>query len=193
MIDLFVLRMNLTGPRPVIITLIAGCLGLCIPYLCYNQMPYCSLALLTLSGFLDTLDGALARAQGKQSELGAVLDIFIDRVVESATVFGIYLVDPTTLGSYCILMLISMLLCITSFLVVGIFNENEGDKSFHYSPGLMERTEAFCFFAAMILFPYFFNLLAFAFTSLVLLTAFIRIYEFAILSSRQEKALSGSA
>ena len=110
--------------------------------------------------------------------MGAVLDIFSDRCVESALVVGFYWLDPIGRGLPAIAMLVSILLCITSFLVVGIFSENESQKSFHYSPGLMERTEAFIFFALMMFLPQWFHLLAWVFAGLVLYTGVRRIIEF---------------
>lgn len=70
----------------------------------------------------------------------------VDRVVEFVVVLALWFVAPQQRGLWCLLMLGSMLLCITSFLVVGIFSENQSQKSFHYSSGLMERAEAFSFF-----------------------------------------------
>lgn len=63
------------------------------------------------------------------------------------------IIAPQERGLWCMLTLGSMLLCITSFLVVGIFTENQSQKSFHYSPGLMKRAEAFSFFIAMMIWP----------------------------------------
>ncbi|MDX1836090.1 CDP-alcohol phosphatidyltransferase family protein [Legionella taurinensis] len=163
---------------PQTITWLSGCFGLAfIPALCqgYNTL---AIALLLLSGYCDTLDGSLARHQHQSSPMGSVLDIMMDRLVEFAVVFALYWVNPERALAI-ILMLGSMLLCITSFLVVGIFSQNESHKSFHYSPGLMERVEAFCFFIAMVLLPHWFNGLAAVFTALVCLTAVIRLMQFA--------------
>lgn len=75
-------------------------------------------------------------------------------------------------------MLSSVLLCITSFLVVGIFSQNTTEKSFYYSPGLIERFEAFLFFSLMMFLPGIFSYLAYAFSGLVLMTALIRMAQF---------------
>ncbi len=138
-----------------------------------------AVACLLLSGYLDVLDGSVARRRRETSSYGAVFDIVSDRIVEFSVVFGLYLVDPESRGVLCMLMLGCVLVCVTSFLVVGIFEENEGEKSFHYSPGIMERAEAFIFFSLMILFPSFFGLLASVFILLVSLTALVRVKEFA--------------
>ena len=134
------------------------------------------IALIT-SGFFDTLDGSLARSQQATSNRGAVFDIIADRAVEWGVILGLYFYDPSR-SLLCLLMMGSILLCITSFLVVGMFQENTSEKSFHYSPGLMERAEAFIFFSLMILLPQFFTVLAILFVALVLLTAILRAYQF---------------
>lgn len=142
-----------------------------------------ALAFLLLSGYLDVLDGSVARRRKETSSYGALFDIVSDRIVEFSVVFGLYLVEPQSRGVLSLLMLGSILVCVTSFLVVGIFTANSGEKSFHYSPGIMERAEAFIFFALMISFPSFFGLLAPLFVLLVTLTAIVRIKEFVKKSS----------
>ena len=49
---------------PVQITLLAGLIGLLVFPALKLQMPLLATALILISGFLDTLDGALARKQG---------------------------------------------------------------------------------------------------------------------------------
>ncbi len=147
-----------------------------------------SIAILSLliSGFLDTLDGSLARAQKSSSPTGAAFDITADRVVEFSVLFGLLLVDTQTRTIPCFFMLGSALLCTTTFLVVGIFSNNYSEKSFHYSPGLIERSEAFIFWAAMMVFPPAFFFLALTFSFLVCLTAGIRLFQF---SKRWQESL----
>lgn len=133
---------------------------------------------LLLSGFFDTLDGTLARHKKLVTSFGTVLDITGDRLVEFSLILGLYLFQPEARGLACICMLGSVLLCVTSFLVVGIFTENQSEKSFHYSPGLIERAEAFIFFLLMILFPEWFFFLALLFSLTVFLTVLVRLWEF---------------
>lgn len=133
---------------------------------------------LLTSGYLDTLDGSLARYLKKTSSKGAALDIVSDRLVEFSIVLGLFFVAPSERALPSIVMLGSILLCVTTFLVVGIFTENQSAKSFHYSPGVMERTEAFIFFALMILLPTTFTYLAYLFSFLTFFTAFRRLWQF---------------
>ena len=161
--------------HPTALTAMACLTGLCIlPSLAF-KLPILALFFLFCSGFLDTLDGSVARLENKTSNLGTVLDIVSDRIVECAVIIGLFLVEPTVRALPTLILLGSVLICVTSFLVVGIFTQNTSEKGFHYSPGLIERAEAFLFFALMILFPPFFIFLAYFFSFLVLLTALLRI------------------
>lgn len=162
--------LHLTGGALVTGVLILPCLALG-----FTKLAFC---LLLLSGYLDVLDGSLARYKSLSSPQGAAFDIVSDRAVEFAIICGLFLVDPSARALSCICMLGSVLVCVSSFLVVGIFEANESHKSFHYSPGLMERTEAFLFFGAMIIFPQAFTLLAITFIVLVSFTAFRRLFQF---------------
>ncbi len=163
---------------PILLTVTGCLLGLATCPLLAFDLPLLALSALILSGFLDTLDGSLARYQKNTSPKGAVLDIVCDRAVEFSVILGLFFVDANSRGLPCILMLGSILMCITSFLVVGIFTENQSAKGFHYSPGLIERAEAFLFFAIMIAFPGIFFIGAYLFSGLTLLTAVIRLRQF---------------
>jgi len=166
------LRLN-----PDALTVAGGLLGVATAPLLYFRLPLAALAALLLSGWLDALDGSYARARGVSSEKGSALDIVSDRVVEFSVTLGLFLYAPGR-GLECLAMLGSMLLCVTSFLVVAIFEKNSSQKSFHYSEGLMERAESFIFFGAMMLFPAWFAPLAWVFTALVFYTAAVRVFGF---------------
>ena len=171
-------RAFLKRVSPMMITLIGAASGIMIPLFLYFHLSISALVFLGISGFCDTLDGSLARHKDLSSPRGAVLDIVADRLVEWAILLGLFLYAPESRGLMTIWMLGSVLLCITTFLVVGIFQENSSERSFHYSPGLIERAEAFIFFSLMILFPSFFTFLALLFGSLTLLTTITRIKQF---------------
>lgn len=160
------------------LTVISCLTGISIlPALVFKQIGI-AIVLLLCSGFLDTLDGTIARLQGSTTNFGTVLDILSDRLVEATIIIGLFLVAPEQRGLLTLCMLTSVLLCVSSFLVVGIFTPNASTKSFYYSPGIMERAEAFIFFGLMMVFPTQFTWLAILFSALVLLTACIRVYQF---------------
>lgn len=164
------------------LTLAACLFGIAVcPLLAFKMNALAAIALL-VSGYLDTLDGSLARHKKAASPLGAVFDITSDRLVEFSVIFGLFLLDPSARALPALLMLGSVLLCITTFLVVGIFSQNSSEKSFHYSPGLIERTEAFILWLLMIFLPGYFSQLAYTFTALVFLTAVLHLRQFYKLS-----------
>lgn len=166
------------------ITLASGVFGiLIIPALLLHHT-FAATLLLLCSGYCDTLDGTLARLHNKKSTAGAMLDIITDRVVEFSVILALFAIDPLHRGWGAVSMLGAILLCVTSFLIVGIFTENNSHKEFHYSVGLMERAEAFAFFIAMMWLPHYFDLLAGVFCVLVLWTGGLRILEF----SKQPKS-----
>ncbi len=159
-------------------TILAGLAGVAVaPILIYYSVIWACI-LLVVSGYLDTLDGTLARFTKKTSIKGSVFDIVVDRVVEIADILGLYGVDPLHRGWLALGMLGSILLCVTTFLVIGMFTENSSHKGFYYSPGLIERAEAFIFFIAMMLAPSYFNILAIIFISLVLVTVYMHLHQF---------------
>lgn len=169
---------------PIQVTLFSGILGLMVPVALFFQYSMLAISLLLASGYLDTLDGTIARHQQSVSDLGSLLDIFTDRLVECSVILGLWLTAPLDRSLMSLLMLGSILLCVTSFLTVGIFSENHSQKSFHYSAGLIERAEAFIFFILMILFPQHFQALSTVFVILVLITTVLRLYEFSYLAKQ---------
>jgi len=176
--------------RPNTITLLSALLGLAvIPLLTVGAWGW-AVVFLLVSGYCDTLDGSIARYRDLSSDWGSVLDIVCDRTVEWAVLFAIWLQAPEERALGVILMLGSILLCITSFLVVGIFSENRSDKSFHYSPGLVERAEAFAFFIVMMIWPQSFRYLWPLFTILVLWTTLHRLRQFYRQAYPQSQLLS---
>lgn len=168
---------------PMGITLFGCSVGVFAAFLIAFGFAKLAVCMILFSGFLDSVDGAVARKQNKDSPVGCVADIFSDRIVEVAIILGLFAYDPTR-ALLCLLMMGSILLCITAFLIVSSFLKNESMKSFAYSIGMVERTEAFLFFIAMCLFPSFFTPLAICFSALVTLTALIHIFRFIAFSKQ---------
>lgn len=163
---------------PHLITAIACLIGIAAAFFFFYHHWVVASFLLFLSGYFDTLDGSIARAFHKVSDIGSVLDIVLDRVVEFALVLSLYLQNPLERGLVTIWIMAGILFCMVTFLVIGIFTQNHSEKSFYYSPGLIERTEAFGFIFAMNIFPAFYSILAWAFVALMLATAALRLYQF---------------
>ena len=106
-------------------------------------------AMLWLSGLIDAADGTLARLS-RPSPLGAILDITFDRVVEIAMIAALAIRFPEERLE--LLILAGMIaIAMSLFLSIAAAVANTSAKSFHYAPGLGERTEAFICFSLMIL------------------------------------------
>ncbi len=108
--------------------------------------------LLWFSGYLDAVDGSVARTYGSTSAVGTLMDITFDRLVEVAMILAIGLKFP---GNRLALLILScaIIYSMTVFLTVGALATQKGIKSFYYQAGVMERTEGFVGFTLMILFP----------------------------------------
>lgn len=133
------------------ITIIALFIGLGTSILYILGHPVAAVVLLWLSGFLDAVDGTMAR-HTKTSPFGTVMDITFDRVVEVGIILAIAYVHPGVLWPL-LLLTASIIISMTIFLVVGAVSEKAGVKSFYYQAGAAERTEGFLLFSIMMLFP----------------------------------------
>jgi archaetidylinositol phosphate synthase len=163
--------------HPNQVTIIALIIGVFSAIALAFDLKIISILLLLLSGYLDILDGVIARINSQSSPFGTMMDILSDRFVESAIIIALVYRQPE-LAFVGLFMLSAMLLCVSSFLIAGIFSSEASHKSFHYSSGLMERAEAFIFFILIILLPSLTLYLGIIFTVLVLWTAIVRLYEF---------------
>jgi phosphatidylglycerophosphate synthase len=105
---------------------------------------------LWVSGTIDAADGTLARLEGKASPMGAILDITFDRVVELSMVTALAWRFPEARFELVVLAGV-IAIAMSLFLSIGAAVQNRSVKSFHYAPGLGERTEAFICLSLMIL------------------------------------------
>lgn len=137
--------------------------------------PIAAVVILWISGFLDAVDGTMARMT-KPSKWGNILDITFDRVVEGTMMTVLLLVHPDAVLPLS-LDLAAILVVVTTFLVTGNVIENSGAKGFHYNPGILERTEAFTFFSLMIVFPNTILVIAWIFFALLILTAIKHLWD----------------
>jgi phosphatidylglycerophosphate synthase len=109
------------------------------------------IALLWASGILDATDGALARMHGA-NPFGAVLDITFDRIVEVAVIVALAWGHPD--ARFLLVILAGVIaIAMSLFLSIAAALRNRSVKSFHYAPGLGERTEAFLCLTLMIAVP----------------------------------------
>ena len=131
------------------LTVIGMLVGVAAALLVLKEHAVAGFAVLWLSGLIDAADGTLARLT-KPSPLGAILDITFDRVVEVAIILALAYNHPD--ARFLLVLLAGIIaIAMSLFLSIGAAVANQSVKSFHYAPGLGERTEAFICLSMMIL------------------------------------------
>ena len=123
--------------------------GVAAALLVLTGNPISGCLVLWVSGAIDAADGTLARLT-KPSPLGAILDITFDRVVEIAVISALGWRYPDARFELLILAGI-IAIAMSLFLSIAAAVANQSVKSFHYAPGLGERTEAFICLTLMVL------------------------------------------
>ncbi|WP_305303193.1 CDP-alcohol phosphatidyltransferase family protein [Romboutsia ilealis] len=169
----FLLKLKLT---PNNVTILALLLWISTSIFLYFDMQVVAVIVLWISGYLDAVDGAMARRSNSSSSFGTLLDIVSDRIVEVGIVLvlGIKFVD---LRYNFIVLTACILMSMTIFLTVGALSEKKGVKSFYYQAGVAERSEGFIFFSLMILFPSYLRIITNIFSILIIVTAIQRFLE----------------
>ena len=161
---------------PTQITVAALMLGLVAGFQYYLGNILLSLVLLWVSGYLDAVDGDMARQSNAMSATGTLLDVFFDRIVELVFILCFALKHETAVFALLVLVC-AIVLSMTVFLTSGMLIENRGKKSFHYQAGLMERTEGFVMFTIMMIFNAHMKELAFLYAGLIFFTVAQRLME----------------
>ncbi|WP_227847116.1 CDP-alcohol phosphatidyltransferase family protein [Clostridioides sp. ZZV15-6598] len=169
----FFLKLKLT---PNNVTIIALIVGISTSLFIYLDMRVLAIITLWISGYLDAVDGDMARSSNKTSLFGTLMDITFDRVVEISMilVFGLKMIDVRL---NLMVLLSSILMSMTIFLTVGALTDKKGMKSFYYQAGVAERSEGFILFTLMILFQSYIGMIANLFSIVVLFTAVQRLLE----------------
>lgn len=169
----FFLKLKLT---PNNVTIIALVVGISTSLFIYLDMKVLAIITLWVSGYLDAVDGDMARSSNKTSLFGTLMDITFDRIVEISMilVFGLKMIDVRL---NLMILLSSILMSMTIFLTVGALTDKKGMKSFYYQAGVAERSEGFILFTLMILFQSYIGMIANLFSIVVLFTAVQRLLE----------------
>ena len=162
--------------KPTQVTFIALLTGIMASIVYYLGSISAAIILLWLSGFLDAVDGAMARKTKSITKTGTLLDICFDRVVELIFIVVFALKHQDAVFAL-LCLACAIVLSMTVFLTSGMLMENKGKKSFHYQAGLMERTEGFIMFTVMMVLNSFMKEAAFIYAGLVLFTAIQRLME----------------
>ncbi|MGX7595846.1 CDP-alcohol phosphatidyltransferase family protein [Planococcus plakortidis] len=157
------------------VTKTAFAIGLSSGVFIYLDQPALALIALWLSGFLDVVDGTMAR-KTKPSPWGTLLDISFDRLVEISVILGLAFRYPDSMWAL-LLLSASIIVAMTVFLTVGALSEKQGMKSFYYQAGLAERTEGFILFSLMILLTDYLTATTLLFIAVQIFTIFQRMAE----------------
>jgi CDP-diacylglycerol--glycerol-3-phosphate 3-phosphatidyltransferase len=91
-----------------------------------------------LAGFLDILDGALARHTGQVSRFGAILDSTVDRLSEAALLFGILIFS---LREQLVLEIILVCLALIGSMMVSYLRARAEGLGLECQVGLFTRAE----------------------------------------------------
>ncbi|CAM3784417.1 CDP-alcohol phosphatidyltransferase family protein [Alkalicoccus chagannorensis] len=165
------LRLGLTPNQVTVAGFLVG-IGAAVSV--YAGVYWLGLVLLWVSGFVDAVDGTMAR-QTKSSKFGTVLDISFDRLVEFGIIFALALRFPDVMWAL-LLLTGTILYTFSIFISVGAVADEEAEKSFYYQPALAERTEGFILLSLMILFTDYLLYMALLFIAVQLITAVQRLY-----------------
>ena len=157
------------------VTKIAFAIGVSSGLFIYLDQPLIAILVLWLSGYLDVVDGTMAR-KTKPSSWGTLLDISFDRVVEISVILGLAFRFPDSMWAL-LLLSVSIIIGMTVFLTVGALSEKQGTKSFYYQAGLAERTEGFILFTLMIVFSTYLTAITLIFVAVQLITIAQRMAE----------------
>lgn len=150
------------------VTFIAFLIGASSGIFAYFQMPLIAVAVLWFSGFLDAVDGTIARTKGS-TPFGTIMDVTFDRIVEISVIMGLALRYSESM-IYLLALACSIIITMTIFLTTGIMSSKYSEKSFYYQAGLAERTEGFIMFSLMMLFPGNLSAITAVFTGMILFT-----------------------
>lgn len=169
----FFLKLEFTANGVTILAMLIGVSSGVFTYLGYN---YIGVLVLWLSGYLDAVDGTIARETNSSSGFGTIMDITFDRIVEAGIIIGVAS-RYRELSYSAMLLSISIIIAMTIFLTTGSLTDKKSEKSFYYQAGLAERTEGFVMFSLIILLKEKAEIVIYIFTIMIVITIFQRFLE----------------
>lgn len=170
----FFIKLRLTADNVTLIALIVGLLPSVVILSGFSNI--LAVVILWISGFLDAVDGTIARKTNSSSLFGTIMDITFDRIVEVSLIIAISFKISNNPLMFVILAS-SIILSMTIFLTVAAACEKASEKSFYYQPGLAERTEGFIMFSMMLILPQYTDYICIVFIAMILFTAIQRFME----------------
>ncbi len=174
----------LPGVSPTAITVTACLVGVTSGIAAAGQQYGLALGLWGANRLLDGLDGTLARANGKESDLGGYLDLVLDMVVYAAIPLGLALGSDKPFVSLALAVLFaSFYINSATWMVLSSLLEKRcqgakarGELTTVTIPrGLIEGLETFIFYSLFLLFPHWLPGLFSLMAGLVVLTSIQRV------------------
>lgn len=169
----FFLKLGFTANGVTILAMLIGVSSGIFTYLDYN---YIGVLVLWLSGYLDAVDGTIARETNSSSAFGTIMDITFDRMVEASVIIGVAS-RYRELSYSAMLLSIGIIITMTIFLTTGSLTDKKSEKSFYYQAGLAERTEGFIMFSLIILLKDKAEIMIYALTIMIIITILQRFLE----------------
>ncbi|WP_195945691.1 CDP-alcohol phosphatidyltransferase family protein [Paraclostridium bifermentans] len=169
----FFIKLNLTANN---VTVIALLLGILTSVFIYIDMNILAVITLWISGYLDAVDGSIARKTKTTSLFGTLMDITFDRIVETSIILSLAIRYSNARINF-IVLLVCIIISMTIFLTVGALVEKKGMKSFYYQAGVAERSEGFLMFSLMMLVPNYIVIFTNLFSAIIFITIIQRIIE----------------
>ncbi len=165
------------------VTLAGAALGLLAGVLIAAHVFVSAAVVILLSRLCDGLDGGVAKIRGK-TDFGGILDIVMDMVFYGAIPVGFAFADPANNAIPTVVLLFIFYLNAASFLSYAIMAEKRamtstvrGEKSLHYTTGLVEASETIVVYVAACLLPDWYAVLAWIFSVALGLTALGRVLQ----------------
>jgi phosphatidylglycerophosphate synthase len=162
------------------VTLAGLAFGLASAAAIWARLDMLALALLAIGRLCDGLDGAVAAATSR-TDRGGLLDIICDFTFYGAVPLAFALREPGANALPAAVLLFSFYVNGATFLAYaaiaakrGLETTSHGHKTIYFTAGLAEGTETILVFAAMIVLPAWFGLLAYGFALAVGITALSR-------------------
>jgi phosphatidylserine synthase len=162
---------------PLAITAIGFVLGVASAVTAALQWCGVAFVLFWLGRLCDGLDGAVARATGKQSALGGYLDLMADFVVYAAVPIGIWWSVQAAGGGTALITLLAVFYVNAAswMLLSAILAHHDAMTTVGMPAGLIEGFETLVFYSLFFLFPQWQITLFYVFAALVGVTALQRV------------------
>lgn len=148
--------------HPTTVTVAAALVGVAAGLAAWLGAYWPAIVLWAINRVLDGLDGTMARSSGRQSDLGAYLDVVLDHVVYAAVPLGLALATNTAVAYLALALMLSSFYVNAStwMYLAAIFEKRHAGASARgeltgvtMPAGLIEGSETVLFYTLFLIFP----------------------------------------